>query len=175
MDGMTGPTPDPELKGSCAMPGTLRPPAAPSSQDAMPLRELRGYRRLLVAEEDRVSYWRRVVQARIDLIEDETNASGDVAGLSLARLRHSLGDTATGRSRRVLARISTADPLPELPTLEHFWDEVHDGVDGAAELRTAEQQLTAYRRVLHELIDQVTARLVERYREEPRAALELLP
>jgi hypothetical protein len=141
----------------------------------MSLAELRAYRRLLVAEEDRVSYWRRVVQARIDVLEGEP---GQAQGLSLERLTRALGDTATGTSRRALARITEGAPLPELPALERFWEQTPEDGGGTTQhlrdLHDAEHQLTAYRHALHERLDRLTNRLVERYRENPAAALELL-
>ena len=36
--------------------------------DHLPLPALRSYRQTLTAEENRVSYWRRLIQARLDLI-----------------------------------------------------------------------------------------------------------
>jgi hypothetical protein len=151
----------------------------PSAELAgLDLDELRRYRRGLEAEEDKVSYWRRLVHARIDVLEAESHTS---APLSVEDLVRVLGDTGTGHSRRALVSFRAADPLPELPVLHDMWvTEVdpHDPgqVEDALErLRVAEQQLTTYRRALHERIDEATRELILRYRENPLAALAIIP
>ncbi|MFZ5852724.1 MAG: hypothetical protein ACOYY2_15285 [Actinomycetota bacterium] len=88
--------------------------------DHLPLPQLRAYRRGLAAEEGRVSYWRRLLRARIDLL----------AGAQALLL---------------------------------------------AELRQAETELSAYRRLLHAQLDQATQELVRRYQREPALALTALP
>ena len=40
-----------------------------------------------------------------------------------------------------------------------------------ARLRSAEEQLTEYRRALHERLDEATAELIARYRRDPASAL----
>ena len=142
------------------------------------LDQLRGYRRELEAEEDRVSYWRRLVHARIDVLEAE---SGSGQPLSMDELVRALGDTGSGRTRRALVRFRAADPLPDLPILSEMWVievDPHDTArveDALARLRTAEQQLTTYRRALHDHIDEATRELILRYRENPLAALSVIP
>ncbi|HSE09748.1 MAG TPA: hypothetical protein VLB29_13875 [Nocardioidaceae bacterium] len=151
---------------------------APSAQMTdLSLSALRSYRRKLADEEDRVSYWRRLVHARIDVLEAETSAEGPLSLETLARV---LGDTGAGRTRTALVRVRPADPLPELPVLGEMWvTEVDPGdpevVAAAVErLRTAEQQLTTYRNALHKRIDEATAELIARYRENPSSALVAL-
>jgi len=153
--------------------------AMPSAELAgLDLEGLRAYRHRLEAEEDRVSYWRRLVHARLDLL-----AAGSAADhpLSFDDLVRVLGDTGTGSSRRALVSIRAADPLPELPELGEMWgtevdphdpDEVAEAVE---RLTDAERQLTAYRRALHERIDEATGELIVRYRENPAAALAVIP
>ena len=142
------------------------------------LEQLRSYRRELEAEEDRVSYWRRLVHARIDVLEAE---SGTGSPLSMEELVRVLGDTGSGRSRHALVGFRAADPLPDLPVLSEMWvTEVdpHDAgqvEDALGRLRTAEQQLTTYRRALHDRIDEATRELILRYRENPLAALSVIP
>jgi hypothetical protein len=159
---MTGPTPGVERAdiGSLALP------------------DLRDYRQRLEAEEDRVSYWRRLVHARLDLLAAE---SASDHSLTLADLVRVLGDTGTGQSRRALVSVRAAEPLPDLPELAEMWatdvdphdpDQVAEAVE---RLTRAEQQLTAYRRALHERIDEATGELIARYREDPAAALRLIP
>ena len=142
------------------------------------LDQLRAYRRELEAEEDRVSYWRRLVHARVDVLEAE---SGTGLPLSMKELVRVLGDTGSGRSRRALVRFRAADPLPDLPVLGEMWVTEVDPQDAGQiedaliRLRTAEQQLTAYRRALHDRIDEATRELILRYRENPLAALAVIP
>ena len=141
------------------------------------LSALRAYRRTLADEEDRISYWRRLVHARIDVLEAETSAEGPLSLESLARV---LGDTGAGRTRTALVRVRAAEPLPELPALAQMWvTEVDptdpDAVASAVErLRTAERQLTSYRNALHQRIDEATAELITRYRANPASALVAL-
>ena len=142
------------------------------------LEGLRAYRHRLEAEEDRVSYWRRLVHARLDLL-----AAGSAADhpLSFEDLVRVLGDTGTGSSRRALVSISAADPLPELPELSEMWGTEVDAqdpgqvADAVERLTDAERQLTAYRRALHERIDEATGELIVRYRANPAAALSVIP
>lgn len=142
------------------------------------LGQLRSYRRELEAEEDRVSYWRRLVHARIDVLEAESGAGHQLSVEELVRV---LGDTGSGRSRRALVSFRPADPLPDLPVLQDMWvtevDPQDDGqvADALERLRTAEQQLTTYRRALHERIDEATRELILRYREDPLQALAVIP
>ena len=139
---------------------------------------LRSYRLRLEAEEERVSYWRRLVHARTDVLQAQSTAGFT---LSVAALARALGDTATGRTRRVLLSVKPADPLPELPELAEMWvtrvdtDDPEAVTDALTRLAEAEHQLTAYRRALHERIDEATGELILRYREDPRAALTLIP
>lgn len=141
------------------------------------LPELRGYRRRLSDEEERVSYWRRLVHARLDVLEAESAHEGPLSLEALARV---LGDTGTGHNRTALVRVRAAEPLPELPVLEEMWltevdvtdpDEVRSAVE---RLRAAEVQLTSYRKALHQRIDEATAELIARYREDPSRALVAL-
>src|SRR3954453_15728075 len=134
----------------------VRPPSAWAS---LTLNELRLYRRRLAEEEERVSYWRRLVHARLDVLAAEAYHERT---LRLDELIRVLGDTGTGRSRPALVNVRAADPLPELPVLEDMWMTELDPNDTAAvaeatrRLREAEKQLTEYRRALHERLDDAT-------------------
>jgi hypothetical protein len=140
--------------------------------------DLRDYRGQLEAEEDRVSYWRRLVHGRIDLLEADARSAG---GLSLPDLVRVLGDTGTGRARRALIRLRPAEPWPELPVLAEMWTSEINPLDRGAisealrKLKLAEIQLSTYRRALHERIDESTRELILRYRHDPTEALLLLP
>jgi hypothetical protein len=154
-------------------------PTVPSADLVeLDLVQLRAYRLQLEAEEEKVSYWRRLVHARTDVLQAQSTAGHT---LTVDDLTRALGDTATGQVRRVLLSVKPADPLPDLPELAEMWVARVDPQDSAgladalARLDEAEQQLTAYRRALHERIDEATGELILRYHEDPRAALALIP
>jgi hypothetical protein len=138
------------------------------------LDSLRAYRRRLTDEEEKVSYWRRLVHARIDVLEAEAHHERP---LRLDELVRVLGETGAGHSRTALVSVRAADPLPELPVLEQMWVtelDPNDAVavaEAVAKLRAAERQLTDYRRALHLRIDEATAELIARYRKDPASAL----
>jgi hypothetical protein len=142
----------------------------------LPLAELREYRARLRDEDDRVSYWRRLVHARLDLLHAGSLEDGV---LSLEKLVLALGDTATGRRREALHRVRAFDPLPELPVLHEMWDtpgpgSPEGGTERASRLEAAADQLSRYRAALHARIDAATAELIERYRRDPASALAVL-
>ncbi|WP_340537193.1 RsiG family protein [Nocardioides sp. GXZ039] len=139
------------------------------------LPELRAYREKLRAEEERISYWRRLIHARVDLLRADALADSPV--LDVDALGRVLGDTGRGQVRAALHRVRAADPLPDLPDLEAVWVMPTDaaGTEEAFErLGAAEKTLTSYRRGLHDRIDEATAELIVRYQQDPSRALELL-
>lgn len=157
---------------------TLADPSLSPHLAGLGLTELRAYRQRLMAEEDKVSYWRRLVHARLDVLEAEIRNSGT---LTMAELIQVLGDTGTGKTRTALVAIRPADPLPKLPVLAEMWlteidphdtDAITDAMD---RLRVAEVELTRYRKALHQRIDEATGDLIGRYREDPLLALSALP
>ena len=157
---------------------TITDPVPSPHLAGLSLAELRTYRERLNREEERASYWRRLVHARIDLLEAESHADGVLGLDDLVRV---LGETGSGHTRRALLHVQAADPLPELPELEQMWVEdvdPHDPealADALQRLNDAEKQLTQYRRALFERIDQATGELIVRYREDPASALVALP
>lgn len=143
--------------------------------DTLDLPSLRVYRQHLRDEEDRASYWRRLVHARLDLLEAGRSTEGSISLDDLVRV---LGDTGSGASRTALLRVRAEEPLPDVPDLAQVWQvpATPDGTDAVlVSLRQAEAQLTSYRRALFARIDAATAALVERYRAEPTLALDVLP
>jgi len=142
------------------------------------LEALRDYRERLSGEEERVSYWRRLVHARIDLLEAQSRSEGHLSFGDLVRV---LGETGSGQTRHALLHVRPADPLPDLPVLADMWVVDVDPHDVAAvrravdRLDAAEKQLTGYRRALHDRIDEATGELIVRYRKEPHTALVALP
>ncbi len=139
------------------------------------LPELRAYREKLRSEEERISYWRRLIHARVDLLKAGSLADSPV--LDVDALGRVLGDTGRGPVRAALHRVHAAGPLPDLPDLEGVWMTPTDdaGTEDALErLGVAERTLTSYRHALHERIDEATAELIVRYRREPARALDIL-
>ncbi len=162
---------------------SLRPAAVGDFEDPprhwseLSLDGLRAYRRRLADEEERVSYWRRLVHARIDVLEAEAHHERP---LTIDELIRVLGDTGQGRGRTALVGVHAAEPLPDLPVLQEMWVTELDPHDAAAvadalrRLRVAEVQLTDYRKALHERLDAATKELMSRYREDPASALVAL-
>src|SRR3954447_11024487 len=103
------------------------PPSATWS--LLELNDLRLYRKRLAEEEEKVSYWRRLVHARIDVLEAEAHHERP---LRLDELIRVLGDTGTGRTRTALVRVRAADDLPELPVLADMWVTELDPEDAEA-------------------------------------------
>ena len=148
--------------------------APPDAMDHLSLAELRLYRRRLSEEEEKISYWRRLVHARIDVLDAESQHDRP---LRLEELIRVLGDTGTGRTRSALVNVRAAEDLPELPVLKDMWiteldpHDTEEVAEAIRRLRSAEGQLTEYRRALHGRLDKATAELIVRYRDNPASAL----
>jgi anti-sigma-K factor RsiG len=145
--------------------------------DHLPLDILRSYRSALNEEEGRVSYWRRIVHARIDLILAGTTVHpADVDSLRSVLARSSEVSTRTS----LITTVPSLD-MPPLPDLTELWD--RDPIPGddahneklSADLNRVERELSAYRTALHDRIAAATAELIARYREEPSLCLQVLP
>jgi RsiG-like len=142
---------------------------SPLALAELELGELRRYRQGLLREEEKVSYWRRVTQARLDVLA--TGAFGE-GSLNKEQLVQALGTTGSGQSRRALMSVRAAEPLPDVPSLDEVWitgaerdDEVV--LSAAAErLQCTERQLTAYRHALHTRLDAATNELILRYQAD---------
>lgn len=135
------------------------------------LEALRAYRGELAEEESRVSYWRRIIQAKLDLlVSPET-------GELVARLRAVLSDVGVASSRQGLLRMHPAAGMPPLPHLQHLWTSGHERTSDQllGELADAERALSSYRSALLDRLDQATSDLIARYREDPSACLAALP
>jgi hypothetical protein len=140
---------------------------------------LRALRKSLREEERQVSYWRRLVQGRLDLARtalagDEPNASG-IAGGGTGRKR------ADERRSPALALLTDGGANRRLANLAGLW-ETPIPWDDHEELRqvenalvTIEAQLSSQRHDLHERIDACTAELVGRYRRDPEELKSLGP
>ncbi len=143
----------------------------------LPLVGLRQYRKALTQEESRVSYWRRIMQARLDVVR----ALGGYEGPDVDALRPVLGAARVGAARNALLDVVPIDDIPPLPNLESLWEKDPRPGDEAynaslvAELTKAEAQLSAYRQALHRRLSAATTELIARYREEPALCLTALP
>lgn len=145
---------------------------------ALDLNDLRTYRQGLIDEEVTVSYWRRVVQARLDLLDVQRDEQEHVA---LPDLIEALGGQEGTERRPTLLRAPAEQPPAISPELGALWLQplhLHDPSQ-VAEVRRdsgrAEARLSARRHVLFALFEEATTELVRRYACEPEAALELLP
>jgi hypothetical protein len=141
------------------------------------LEGLRSYRRALTAEESRVSYWRRLIQARLDVVAD---ADAVTDPTSHERFRSVFAEQRTG-GRQALVALVPVDDVPPLPDLDNLWTRELRPTDSrhTARLRRdlghAELQLSAYRAALHRKLAAATQELIARYREDPSLALSALP
>lgn len=146
------------------------PPQRDPRFSEVDLPELRHRRAGLTEEESRVSYWRRIIQARIDLID---KGDGVTATDGLSRV---LAGSRSSHRRIAALSVDTAEGLPPLPDLADLWQRMEpQDSQGRAELlallREAEVRLSEYRNELHVRIDHVTRELIARYRENPALAL----
>jgi hypothetical protein len=152
-------------------------PERDAAFDALTLEALREYRSALQAEEGKVSYWRRILQARLDLVR-AGSATGPAERVDL---RPVLTDSRVRSGRTALVEVLPVDDIPPLPSLAELWERrvaPSDLVASAAleaDLEQAEEQLSSYRTALHERIGGATGELIARYREEPTLCLSVLP
>ena len=144
---------------------------------AMPLPELRAMRAGLQHEDDAVSYVRRLVQARLDLVraemgrrsagEDARNISGELPAI--------LGAHLTGGAPRPPRPADDFSDHPLALQLETLCDESgstdltsmtdDELADYAAKLHAFEQARSHERKELFARIDALSAELVRRYRD----------
>jgi hypothetical protein len=165
------------VRGQRRRKGEARPvPVLDDSYAHLSIDALREYRRALGEEENKVSYWRRILQARLDLVL----AGSTDQQVEHARLTPLLAGERVGVSRRAVVQVVPLD-IPPLPRLEELWErrvEPGDEQGRSAfeqDLRTAEAQLSAYRSVLHVQLGEATGELIARYRERPDLCLRALP
>ena len=143
--------------------------------DGLDLPALRALRTALADEETRVSYWRRIVQARLDLLR-----AGSPEGDRVADLSRVLADAPGLHRRLVHLSVMPVDDVEPLPDLAALWSrEIPDDEDARAELEAAledaERSLSQTRSGLFRRIDGVTGELIARYRQDPGLALTALP
>lgn len=148
--------------------------APPPSLHDLSLDDLRHLRQKLTDEEGLVSYWRRLFQARLDMLE-----GGETADTH--EVERVLQDASAAPRRWQALGLHPAHIDTSMPEARDLWSRVVDLNDaeqlGAyrALLEQMEASLSRNRRALHTQIDAVTAELIERYRANPSLALTALP
>ncbi len=146
----------------------------------LPLDTLRAYREELLVEESSVSYWRRLVQARLDLMLAECLPAEPATDIDLlSHLCAVLTDDTTVARRQAMLRVVPSEDAP-LPDLVELWHAgLATGSDGdlrvLRRLADAERALSTYRKALHRRLDAATRELVARYAQDPTRALAALP
>jgi hypothetical protein len=162
--------------GGGSRPGARRPPERNSDFDHLSIGDLRVYRTALAEEENRVSYWRRIIQARLDVVR-----AGEAGAARVDNLRNVLAEARLNTGRRGLVTVGPVEDIPPLPDLAKLWEReprVGDAAHNeelARDLAGAEIQLSAYRAALHRRITGSTDELIARYREDPGLCLVALP
>jgi hypothetical protein len=151
-----------------------------TSQDArdlladLSLDDLRILRQHLTDEESRVSYWRRLFQARLDMLSEGTP-------VDTVDVRAVLKDASHAPRRWQALGLHPADIDMYMPEARELWSQVVDLEDAAHRtaytkiLQAMETSLSRNRLALHKQIDAVTAELIARYRTNPTLALTALP
>lgn len=178
-----------QLEGP-AVTGQRRPPRARPAPRPTPVRSadyqhltldgLRAYRTALQSEESNVSYWRRILQARLDVVREGRHLGGTRA-LDASTLRPVLSDRRVGAGRTALVQVLPIEDAPPLPNLADLWERRVAPDDAAAlnaleeDLAEAEEQLSAYRSALHTRLGEATGELIARYHLEPTLCLTALP
>ena len=152
---------------------------------SMPLAELRAERDTLRAEEDAVSFVRRLAQGRVDLVaavraHRESDGTGSVADI----IRSGVGSAPSTGSSRPPRDTEVAADHPLVEEFESLSDRL--GFDDMAELdldslvalgrglADFETEMSARRRHLFDRIDALTAELVRRYRDGDASVDSLL-
>ncbi|MGH8891766.1 MAG: hypothetical protein ACRDWY_00420 [Actinomycetes bacterium] len=141
----------------------------------MDLKRLRRYRRTLLDEELRASYWRRLLQARRDVLRSRE------ALVDRAALTDALTEQRGTAGRQVILSLHPDSGMPILPHLPDLWasgvgeqDEA-DRAELFARLASAESVLSSYREALFKRLDRATEDLVARYHDDPRQCFVALP
>lgn len=138
------------------------------------LDDLRILRHHLSDEESRVSYWRRLFQARLDMLSGR-----DL--VDTQEIREVLQDASSAPRRWQALGLHPADIDTSMPQAQSLWSRVIDLQDEQQReaymklLRSMEVSLSTNRRALHRQIDAVTEELISRYRANPALALTALP
>jgi hypothetical protein len=143
--------------------------------DALSLPDLRALRTRLQHEETHVSYWRRIIQGRLDVVRSDRRTPEPVVDLTrvLSEAQRTIG-------RGAFTDIGADDTEPLSSDLTEVWSRQVSPDDTVglrrlqSDLERAESELSRHRREIHRQLDRVTDELVARYRQQPRLALDVL-
>ncbi|PVU82556.1 hypothetical protein DDP54_05565 [Cellulomonas sp. WB94] len=130
------------------------------ASESVRLSELRSSRRALRAERARVSYWRRLVTARIDLAL-ACVAPPDQLGLDLTLLLDGAVHTTPPAHADLDKLLRHSLPITEI----HHLDELY----------RLDERLASYQRDLDDVIATTTAKFIDHLTLDPLAALAGLP
>ena len=166
--------------GTRTRPGPRPVPVVRTEYAHLGLHDLRAYRTALQAEEGNVSYWRRIIQARLDVVREGRTAGG-TAALSAEHLRPVLDSARVRAGRTALVQVLPVDDIAPLPDLAELWERrvADDDAYGLSaleeDLARAEGELSTYRAALHVRLADATGELIARYRAQPGLCLTALP
>ena len=154
---------------------------------AMPIDELRRKKGECEALEAEVSYARRLIQGKLDLLRygAERLAAGDSVGVTemVGDLPGILSDSVGGSARlsRILTPAHADNQRREVERLTSTTDLAHleqlsaEDLDGiVARLDEAEKETSLKRRRVQQIMDQLTGELIRRYREGDEDPIALL-
>ncbi len=151
-------------------------PECLAEYDDMSLDDLRHLRQQLNDQEGRVSYWRRILQARLDLLVDGVTHNG----ATIDGLNRVLNKQLRRPQRTAMLSLAPTNGSAPLPVLAELWERViepypADQAAFATDLRNAALELSEIHCRLHDQLDTVTGQLVARYHSDPALALRALP
>jgi hypothetical protein len=151
-----------------------------SDLDEIDLHELRRRRASAEDVETQISYYRRLLHGRMDLLNFELQRRGGEEERTLLEalpeilsagmvfgpepnLRHleTMPPIPTKTGRRLIDRIMDDGVLTELPDLTD--DEIHEAID---RLQEVEAQLSVQRKQLHSVIDTLQDKIIGRYQSQ---------
>lgn len=159
----------------------------------LPLADLRGRRSQLQAAEQALSYVRRLVQGRLDIVLDERQHRADGIGTRdlsalVADLPKILSEhTAAGAGRGALPEVTL--PAGDLDAVDALLDGIVDPTalgslpeysdvalaEVADGLAAFERRVSEYRRRLHACIDLLQEEIIRRYKSGAASVDALLP
>lgn len=156
---------------------------------SLPMDEVRNLRREAEQEETDLSYLRRLLQGRLDILRAElARRSGTDAGDLVQALPQILADDTTGSSPRGLGRHIAVEPSRADSHRRHVEALVadvdlsnpsaHDELSlqrAVSTLEHEEQEVSEKRRSVQTVMDACTAEITRRYREGDADVSDLLP
>jgi hypothetical protein len=155
----------------------------------LPMDDVRSLRREAEQEETDLSYLRRLLQGRLDILRAEiARRSGATTGELVDDLAHILADEGTSASPHGLGRYISAEPSRADSHRRHVEALVadvdlsnlaaHDELSlrrGVDALEREEQEVSDKRRAVQGVMDACTAEITRRYRDGDADVSDLLP